>query len=234
MDENNNLTLHGFRRFKTTHLLNLRFLEDEIAELDHIIYQAGLTLDRDPSSPDRLGLQHSIKDKAVPPIGESIIQETILRLRGLLKKYNDALVFSIRPDLSLYEKYNIRLVKTDLGIRTRTDPFQRRLHKHLRAFRSRSAPVRTRWSYQNTIAIADVIGRAIAVAIISVFIIILLALLLYQSRNIQTIVISILLLAFAPLITVLFKVSNLEIMAVTAAYAAVLATFVSTSQGSLA
>jgi len=33
--EDNNLTLHGFRRFKTTHLVNLRFLEEEIAELDH-------------------------------------------------------------------------------------------------------------------------------------------------------------------------------------------------------
>jgi hypothetical protein len=33
-----NLTLHVFRRFKTTHLLNLRFLEGEIADLDHVIY----------------------------------------------------------------------------------------------------------------------------------------------------------------------------------------------------
>ncbi|KAI1318347.1 hypothetical protein F5Y16DRAFT_392042 [Xylariaceae sp. FL0255] len=155
---------------------------------------------------------------------------------------------SMRSDLSLYEKYNTRLVRTDLGIRTRTDPFQRRLHKHLRAFRywqlsrdqqenpevARSTPVRTRWSYQNTIAIAGVIGRAIAVAMISVFIIIPLALLPYQARNTQTIVISILILAFAPLVTVLFKVSNLEMMVVTAAYAAVLATFVSNSQGNLA
>ena len=29
----NNVTLHGFRRFKNTNLLNLRFLEEEIAEL---------------------------------------------------------------------------------------------------------------------------------------------------------------------------------------------------------
>ena len=36
--EDNNLALHGFRRFKTTHLLNLRFLEEEIADLDHAIY----------------------------------------------------------------------------------------------------------------------------------------------------------------------------------------------------
>jgi hypothetical protein len=32
--DDHNETLHGFRRFKTTQLLNLRFLEDEIEELD--------------------------------------------------------------------------------------------------------------------------------------------------------------------------------------------------------
>ncbi|KAI1317240.1 hypothetical protein F5Y16DRAFT_406684 [Xylariaceae sp. FL0255] len=206
--QNNLLTLHGFRRFKTTHLLNLHFLEDEITELDHVIYQAGLTLDRDPSSPDRLGLQHSKRDKAVPPIEESITQETILRSRVLLKEYDSALIVfnkvmametfsllddekqsSMRPDLSLYEKYIMQLVRTDLGTRTRIDPFQRRLHKHLRTFRywqlsktqqenpeaAGSAQVRTRWSHQNMIAIADIIGRAIAVVMISVLIIIPLA-----------------------------------------------------------
>jgi len=34
----NNLTLHGFRRFKTTYLLNLRFLEEEIAQMDYTLY----------------------------------------------------------------------------------------------------------------------------------------------------------------------------------------------------
>jgi hypothetical protein len=48
----NNLTLHGFRRFKTTHLLNLRYLEDEVAQMDHTLYQAGLSLNLSPSSAD--------------------------------------------------------------------------------------------------------------------------------------------------------------------------------------
>jgi hypothetical protein len=46
----NNLTLHGFRRSKTTHLLNLRYLEDEVAQIDHTLYQAGLSLNLSPSS----------------------------------------------------------------------------------------------------------------------------------------------------------------------------------------
>jgi hypothetical protein len=33
--EDNNLALYGFRRFKTSHLLNLRYLEEEISRLDY-------------------------------------------------------------------------------------------------------------------------------------------------------------------------------------------------------
>jgi hypothetical protein len=54
-----NLTLHGFLRFKTTHLLNLRFLENEITHMDHTLYQAGLGLGLETSSTDRLSnLKH--------------------------------------------------------------------------------------------------------------------------------------------------------------------------------
>lgn len=67
-----NLTLHGFRRFKTMHLLNLRFLENEISQLDHQIYQAGLNLNLNISLNDRLGLKHSKWDKNVPKILETI------------------------------------------------------------------------------------------------------------------------------------------------------------------
>ncbi len=100
-----NLTLHGFRRFKTTQLLNLRFLEDEIATVDHGIYQAGLSLGLDPSSSDRLGLRHSKRDANVPPIEETITRAMVLRLRGLLKEYGPSLYLVyfeacqlIRPD----------------------------------------------------------------------------------------------------------------------------------------
>ena len=85
--DDNNLTLHGFRRFKTSHLLNLRFLEDEIAELDHIIYQAGLSLDLERSPNDRLGLRHSKRDSNAPCIHDTINGDLILKLRGLIKQY---------------------------------------------------------------------------------------------------------------------------------------------------
>lgn len=63
-----NITLYGFRRFKTPHLLNLRFLESEVAELDHKIFQVRLSLGGQPSPADRLGLGlgHSKRDNVVP------------------------------------------------------------------------------------------------------------------------------------------------------------------------
>jgi hypothetical protein len=84
----NNLTLHGFRRFKTTQLLNLRFLENEIADMDHTIYQAGLSLGLSTSPGDRLGLQHSKRDADVPEVNDVITQEFISKLRHLIKEYS--------------------------------------------------------------------------------------------------------------------------------------------------
>lgn len=84
----NNLTLHGFRRFKTTQLLNLRFLENEIADMDHTIYQAGLSLGLSTSPGDRLGLAHGKRDADVPMVNDVITQEFILKLRDLIKQYS--------------------------------------------------------------------------------------------------------------------------------------------------
>lgn len=83
----NNLTLHGFRRFKTSHLLNLRFLEDEIAEVDHRIYQAGLSLELNPPACDRLGLKCSKRDLDTPPVEDIFTKELVLKLRKLLQQY---------------------------------------------------------------------------------------------------------------------------------------------------
>lgn len=83
----NNSTLHGFRRFKTTHLLNLRFLESEIAELDHIIYQAGLSSNQKLSPKDRLGLRHAKRDGKPAEMSKAIDRELILKLRELLRQY---------------------------------------------------------------------------------------------------------------------------------------------------
>ncbi|KAF2818149.1 hypothetical protein CC86DRAFT_461230 [Ophiobolus disseminans] len=222
---NNNLTLHGFRRFKTTQLLNLRFLENEIADMDHTVYQAGLSLGLSPSPGDRLGLQHSKRDADVQKVNDVINQEFISKLRNLIKEYNEALAAfnhimtmetfsllddeqhaSLWDDLSLYEVYKTRLLRVDLETRSRTDPFQRWLHTYLRAFRywrlSRKARSNSeglgsvagrqqRWSYQNTILIAEVIGRVTTAALTAVFIIAPLAIMSHESsKNIQLIVVS--------------------------------------------
>jgi hypothetical protein len=81
------LTLYGFRRFKTAHLLNLRFLEDEIAELDHVIYQAGLTLGLDHAPANKLGLKYCRKDPNVPSISVTVTEDLVLKLRNLLRQY---------------------------------------------------------------------------------------------------------------------------------------------------
>ena len=87
--EDKNLTLYGFRRFKTSHLVNLRYLEEEISELDHGIYQAGLKLENDTwkRRSDRLGLRWSHRDSTVPALQDTITEPMILRMRNLLKEY---------------------------------------------------------------------------------------------------------------------------------------------------
>ena len=85
--DDNNLTLYGFRRFRTTHLLNLRYLEEEIDLIDHQIYQAGLKLERTPTSVDRLGLRHGRIDASALGHGEVMTRELVLRMRELVRQY---------------------------------------------------------------------------------------------------------------------------------------------------
>lgn len=85
--DDNRLTLFGFQRFRTSHLLNLRFLEDEIHKLDHQIYQAGLNLELPLTKDDRLGLRHGKRDANAQGMEKSISQGLILRLRELIKQY---------------------------------------------------------------------------------------------------------------------------------------------------
>lgn len=86
----NQLTLFGFRRYRTSHLLNLRFLEAEIDKIDHDLCQAGLQLeqsfDRDHIL-DRLGLKQAKRDSQQTKTEELVHEGLILRLRGLIKEY---------------------------------------------------------------------------------------------------------------------------------------------------
>lgn len=148
---------------------------------------------------------------------------------------------SMRTDLTLHEKYETRLVRTDLGVRSRTDPFQRWLHKHLRSFRywrmskkvERNPEAQMgfanegNWSYQNTILMANVAGRIITAVIAGAFLVVPLTLLSVSVESWQLGAVSGFILLFSSLIGALFKISNYEMMAVSAAYAAVLSVFVS-------
>lgn len=149
---------------------------------------------------------------------------------------------SLRDDLNLYEMYKTRLLRVDMGPRSRTDPFQRWLHKHLRTLRywrlSRKSQnneeglgssTRCRqWSYQNTILIANIIGRVTTASLTVIFLIAPLGILSNESsKRIQLVVVSVCILTLSFLVALFLKVSSLEMMAVSAAYAAVLSVFVS-------
>lgn len=89
--DDNALTLFGFRRFRTTHLLNLRLLETEIDNIDHKIYQAGLSLGLPSTSADKLGLKQSKRDERTPSPEEVLKPELVSKLRRLLKEYGMSL-----------------------------------------------------------------------------------------------------------------------------------------------
>lgn len=85
--DDSRLTLFGFRRFRTSHLLNLRYLEEEIHKVDHDIFQAGLQLGVPCTAADRLGLKHGRRDNRALGVEALITPELISRLRDLLKQY---------------------------------------------------------------------------------------------------------------------------------------------------
>lgn len=149
---------------------------------------------------------------------------------------------SLRSDLTLTEIYKTRLVRVDLEPRSRKDHFQRRINAYLRAWRywrlSRRAKINSEslnvfapgdgMSHQNTILIAEVLGRVLMAIMMAAFLIVPLVVLCYQSkREVQLAIISVFIVLFSFLVSALLKVSNLEMMIVSAAYGAILSVFVS-------
>lgn len=149
---------------------------------------------------------------------------------------------SLRDDLTLHEKYETRLLRVDQEPRARQDPFQRWIHRLLRRFRYwrlsknyqgdreslASNNARHRWSYQSTSLIAGVFSRLIFAVIMAVFLIVPLILLSDESRKgAQLAIIAVCIVVFSSVVTVMMRASNLEMMIVTAAYAAILSVFVS-------
>lgn len=87
--DDNYLTLYGFRQFWTSHLLNLRFLEEEIDRLDNKTFQAGVKLGYTPTPVDKLGLRHAKRDANALKVEEVMTRENLLQLRGLLKQHSE-------------------------------------------------------------------------------------------------------------------------------------------------
>lgn len=157
---------------------------------------------------------------------------------------DDEKTSSMRRDRTLREIYETRLVRADLGTRSRIDPLQRWLHKKLRAFHYwrmskkhddaetfMSPPSsRSQLSYQNTVLTANVIGRIITFIPTALFLVAPLTLLSAGSvEGLQLAVISVCIVVCSALVAVMLKESNYEIMVVSAAYAAMLSVFVSNS-----
>lgn len=162
---------------------------------------------------------------------------------------DDAKQSSLRTDLTLPGIYKTRLLRVDLGSRSRTDPIQLWLHQCLRVFRywrlskkqrpQRSSPEEQeppnplgrvrRWSHQNNILIANIAGRIITAALTVAFLVAPFATLPHSSSlgGSQLVVISGWIAAFSILVAVILRISNLEVMVVSAAYTAVLLAFMS-------
>lgn len=80
-----------FRRYRTSHLLNLRFLEDEIAKTELELYQAGMSLDVDPECKDDMKSRTATGETDSPQVEDIINQECVFRLRNLIKEYGTEL-----------------------------------------------------------------------------------------------------------------------------------------------
>jgi len=88
------LTLFEFRKYRTTHLLNLRFLKAEIDKIDHGLYQADLQLDQSLDREhiiDRLGLKQAKKDSKRMKVEKVVNKALIMRLRRLIKEYDECI-----------------------------------------------------------------------------------------------------------------------------------------------
>lgn len=144
---------------------------------------------------------------------------------------------SLRTELSLQEKYKTRLLRVDQGPRARQDPLQRYMHKLFRMLQyRRMATVSTdkeggpvfKPSSQNTTLLADITGRIIVAIALVLFLIVPLAILAREtSETVQLTVVSVFIVIFACVVTIMLRASNLEMMIVSAAYAAILSVFVS-------
>ena len=156
---------------------------------------------------------------------------------------------SLRTDFNPYETYKTRLVRVDQAYRTGSrDVIRHALRKCLRALwffvcrggigREVQEPYASaatleshlKKSYQNTARLAEIITRFLVALLAGAFLVIPLVVLSYQSSN-QThlITVSICIVIFSLLVSLVSKASNEQTMVASAGYAAVLVVFLSNS-----
>ena len=155
----------------------------------------------------------------------------------------------LRTDFNPYETYKTRLVRVDQAYRTGSrDIIRHALRKGLRALwffvcrsgigRETQEPYASaatleshlKKSYQNTARLAEIITRFLVALLAGAFLMIPLVILSYQSSS-QThlITISICIVIFSLLVSLVSRASNEQIMVASAGYAAVLVVFLSNS-----
>ncbi|KAL8668688.1 MAG: hypothetical protein Q9168_006693 [Polycauliona sp. 1 TL-2023] len=265
--DDNYLTLFGFRRFRTAHLLNLRFLEQELDKIDHQIFQAGLSLDNSHKVIDRLALKQAKRDGNMEGRLENMIDDGLSnRLRCLLKQYDEALAsfnsimmmetFALadhslqserRNDLNEIETFKTRLVRVDLA--RRDGPRDILRHCFRKVFRYFWFFIRQKRSlchapeaydsaamleanlkrrYQNTARIAECMTRFVVAMLAGAFLVVPLVILSHESeREAQLVTVSVCIIIFSLLVSLVSKASNEQTMVASAGYAAVLVVFLS-------
>lgn len=159
---------------------------------------------------------------------------------------------NLRSDLNPYETFKTRLLRVDLPPRRDSrDVLRHSLRKCLRTIwfyflsgRPRDSEQhgpyssaselesRLKKSHQNTALIAEFVTRFLVALVASAFLIVPLIILSSQSsKNAHLTTVSVFIVIFAFLVSLLSKASNSETMAAAAAYAAVLVVFLSNSPG---
>lgn len=139
--------------------------------------------------------------------------------------------------------YKTRLIRVDLPP-AQADPIQRTLHIWLRKLwytkRVKSSNPETptaasaipnfSYGYQNTITIANITARFLFACVAGSFLVFPLLILSYQEKlRTRLLTISLFIVVFAIILSLAAPASNQTVMATSAAYAAVLSVFVSTS-----
>jgi hypothetical protein len=160
---------------------------------------------------------------------------------------------SLRTDFNPYETYKTRLVRIDLPRRGQPkDPFRHNLRRFLRGIwffkRNRKVKQDQEWrgdgtataklesdlkkSYQNTNDLAEYITRSLFGLLAGPFLVVPLVVLSKQSSDdAHLTTVSVCIVIFSLVVSLLTRASNQEIMAASAAYAAVLVVFVAGKLG---